>query len=136
MGRTNSDNRIVRLYADGDPESGMSRWSPITYDAVIEGEPQSRLHKFFVANRGGVGEMRVGVWEATAYSEKIDNYAADEIMFVLEGSVTILSDDGEEDTLRRGDCFFMPRGFSGIWKQTETMKKLHMTVDDPDGGQY
>ncbi len=79
--------------------------------------------------------MRVGIWEATAYSEKIDKYAADEIMFVLEGSVTIIGEDGDENTFGPGDCCFMPRGFSGVWKQSETMEKLHMTVDDPDGGQ-
>ena len=127
----NEHPRVIRLHSDGNPKAGMSPWEPITYDAVVEGEPKQRLHKFFVATRGNTGEMRVGVWEATAYTEKIEDYPADEFMFVLEGSVTIIDRDGQEDTFRKGDCFFMPRGFTGYWKQNETIKKFHMTVDRP-----
>ncbi len=44
--------RVIRLHPDGDPDTGMTPWEPITYDAVVEGEPHDRVpamisgHKF------------------------------------------------------------------------------------------
>ncbi len=125
-------SRVIRLRADGDPGSGMTQWQPITGDSVVGGDdPRDRFHRFLVASRGNTGEMHVGVWEATAYSERVVDYPCDEIMFVLEGSVTVIDEDGHEETFKQGDCFFMPLGYTGLWKQDETMKKFHMSVYRP-----
>ncbi|RUU48464.1 hypothetical protein EOD08_02500 [Mesorhizobium sp. M6A.T.Ca.TU.002.02.2.1] len=34
----------------------------------------------------------------------------------------------------KGDSFFMPSGFTGQWKQAETMKKYFMIFDASAGG--
>ena len=63
-----------------------------------------------------------------AYTDKMTPYHCDEIMFLAAGSVTITEEDGREETFVAGDCFFMPKGWSGYWKQSDDLKKFQMTV--------
>ncbi|MER8436837.1 cupin domain-containing protein [Mesorhizobium sp. M1312] len=124
-----SNLRVIRLSPNGDDVQGLSDWENIPAHRVLAGkEAKVRRHKFFGGDRSG-GQVRVGVSEATAYSEKIDNYPKDEFMHVIEGSVTIIHHDGREETFVAGDSFFMPSGFNGVWKQTETIKKYFMVFD-------
>ena len=119
--------RAKRLHADGGPESGMSPWGPVA-DDVVEGDPKARRHRVHNEPRPGGGVSRAGVWEATPYTCRLDNYKCDEFCVVLEGSVTMIDEDGHEEIFRAGDTFLIPKGFTGYWKQTETMKKFFMTT--------
>ncbi|WP_366512141.1 cupin domain-containing protein [Mesorhizobium sp.] len=40
--------------------------------------------------------------------------------------------DGRTETFAKGDSFFMPCGFSGLWQQDEPMKKYFMVFDAYD----
>ena len=72
--------------------------------------------------------MRTGIWRSQAYSEYYDSYAADEFMYVIEGSVT-LEAEGFAQTYRAGEAFFVPKGFCGFWRQTEPMVKFYVIVE-------
>ncbi len=122
-----SITRVKRLLADGDPNLGMTAWGPVK-DDVVEGEPLERQHLVHNDPRPAGGVSRAGVWEATPYTCRLDDYACDEFCVVLEGSVTMIDEDGHEETFRAGDTFLIPKGFTGYWKQTETIKKFFMTV--------
>lgn len=126
--------RVIRLTPDGDPISGMTPWKNFAHDNVIAGEPRERRHRFYIGERLRPGQIRVGIWEATAYTEKLENYPKDEFMYVIEGSVTIVEEDGRQETFAKGDSFFMPSGFTGLWKQDETMKKYFMIFDAYNSG--
>ncbi len=119
--------RAKRLHADGGPESGMSPWGPVA-DDVVEGDPKARRYLVHNEPRPGGGVSRAGVWEATPYTCRLDNYKCDEFCVVLEGSVIMIDEDGHEEIFRAGDTFLIPKGFTGYWKQTETMKKFFMTT--------
>jgi uncharacterized cupin superfamily protein len=125
--------RVIRLSRNGG-DLGLTQWETIPENRVIKGDAKDRRHRFFVGDRPS-GQVRVGVWEATAYSENIESYPKDEFMSVIEGSVTIIDPDGQEETFVVGESFFMPRGFTGIWKQTETMKKYFMVFDASNGAE-
>ncbi len=56
-------------------------------------------------------------------------YPYNEIVFLLEGTISIIDNNGVEELFEPGDCFFLKKGFCGIWKQHETIKSFHMTVD-------
>ncbi len=117
---------VIRLHPNGDPENGMT---PGDWECdLIEGNPKKSFHRFFEARRESMGEMRVGVVEGHAYTEKVVDYPCDEMCLVLEGSVIVIDEDGHEEVFEKGDCLFMPRGFSGFWKQSDNFKKYHMTV--------
>ncbi len=117
---------VIRLDPSGDPKTGMT---PGKFAGdVIEGDPVERVHRFFVTKRDTVSEMRVGVYEGSAYAEKVVDYPCDEMSFVLEGSVTVTNEDGRQEVFEKGDCLFLPQGFNGIWKQSDNFKKFHMTL--------
>ncbi|MER8748007.1 cupin domain-containing protein [Mesorhizobium sp. M1050] len=125
--------RVIRLTPDGDPVTGMTPWEPISHNNVIAGEPKERRHRFYVGERVQPGQVYVGIWEATQYTEELKNYPDDEFMYVIEGSVTIIEEDGRKNTFVKGDSFFMPSGFNGIWEQKETMKKYFMVFSARNG---
>lgn len=126
--------RVIRMSPEGDPVSGMSAWEPISRDSVLSGQADERRHRFYMSDRKLPGQIRVGVWEAGAYCEKLVNYPKDEFMYVIEGSVTIIAENGHKEKFEKGDSFFMPAGFSGVWFQDEPMKKYFMVFDPHDSG--
>ena len=117
---------VTRLNPNTAP---FAPWADVTHSGVIEGQPQERSAVFFEEMRDRPGKMRVGIWESTAYAEKIVDYDKDEFMIVLEGSCTIIDEAGNEEHFRVGDAFFMEKGFTGIWRQSEPMKKYFAMMD-------
>ena len=121
--------RVIRLKANGRSDSGLGPWGDITQANIVSGEARERSEEF-VNKLMPQGCLRAGVWEAKAYTEKLVDYPCDEFMVVLEGSCTIVEEDGNREAFSQGDCFFLPRGFNGYWEQQETMKKYYMIVAD------
>lgn len=124
------DTGLIRLGRDGGGDQSMSQWTdmPLVGD-IIDGAPQERFHRVFDAIIQSPTEVRAGVWQATRYSEKLANYPYNEIVFLLEGTISIIDNNGVEEFFEPGDCFFLQKGFCGLWKQHETIKIFHMTVD-------
>lgn len=91
----------------------------------IEGLAMGRDHVYFTRPEA---RLRTGIWRSQAYTEWYDSYAADEFMYVIEGSVTLENDDFSE-TYCAGEAFFVPKGFSGFWRQTEPMLKFYVIVE-------
>ena len=121
---------ITRLCANGDAEKGMSLWTVSALDGSIQdGAPKERFHHVFNDIIQSPAKVRAGVWEATAYSEEVTDYPYNEIVFLLEGSMSIIDSAGVEERFEPSDCFFLEKGFNGVWKQHSTIKIFHMTVD-------
>ena len=91
----------------------------------IEGLPLGRDHVYF--DRANP-KFRTGIWRSQPYTEFYDSYAADEFMYVLEGEVT-METEGFSETYRAGDAFFVPKGFTGYWRQTQTMVKFYVIIE-------
>jgi uncharacterized cupin superfamily protein len=92
---------------------------------LVEGEAIGQDHIYYSREKPGV---RAGIWRAEPYTDFYENYPFDEFMYVLEGSVTLESEDFIE-TYQKGDAFLVPKGFRGTWKQTEPMLKFYIMVD-------
>jgi uncharacterized cupin superfamily protein len=88
------------------------------------GEPQTGTIVFFEGH--GVS---VGVWECTPGGWAIVDRPTTETMLILGGTVTITPLDGEPVGLGEGDLFVLPKGWSGRWDVTETVRKLFVLVD-------
>ncbi len=121
--------RVIRLHPEGSAESGMGPWQIVDHDNVIS--PNAKDRAVEMVNRELIepSRVRVGIWEAQPYKEKLVNYQCNEFMHVIEGSCTIIEEDGRKERFSKGDSFFMPLGFNGIWEQEETMKKYYMIVE-------
>ena len=122
---------VMRLSASGHPVHGMSPWSEMALvgDAVDNSVPTERFFRAFDKFIDSPSQVRAGVWEATAYAEKVRDYPYNEIVFVVEGSISIFDEDGHEELFEASDCFFLEKGFNGEWRQHSKLKIFHMTVD-------
>lgn len=125
---------ITRLNVNGHPIDGMSPWSemPLVGDAVDNSSPTERFYRAFDQFIDSPSQVRAGVWEATAYAEKLKDYPYNEIVFVVEGSISLFDEDGREERFEPGECFFLEKGFNGEWRQHSKLKIFHMTVDPSD----
>jgi len=118
---------ITRLSTNNE---ALSPWEavPLVGD-IIDGTPEERFNHVFNTTIEGPAVVRAGVWESTQYSEKLTDYPYNEIVFLVEGSMSIIDSEGVEERFSSGECFFLEKGFNGTWKQHETIKIFHMTVD-------
>ena len=95
---------------------------PVPADMVREGAPHTAGVVVF---RNPDGSSEAGIWECTpgAYHVVVER---DEFCHLLAGAVTVAQDGGEALTLRAGDCAMFPRGWSGTWRISETIRKAYM----------
>jgi uncharacterized cupin superfamily protein len=88
------------------------------------GDPQTSSITFF----SGHG-VDVGVWECTPGGWLILDRPDTETMMLLAGTVTITPVGGEPVELAEGDVFVLPKGWSGRWDITETVRKLYIIAE-------
>jgi hypothetical protein len=50
---------------------------------------------------------------------EIQGHPVDEACFVIRGSVILTDSDGRSGTFKAGEGFLLPRGFRGIWSQSD-----------------
>jgi uncharacterized cupin superfamily protein len=124
-----SDLRPIAFSAQG-PDSGLETWEQIPAEALTAGEPVQTGHNYFTDD---TGTMTAGVWTCTPMTGKAGPYGVNEYMLVLEGSVTMIHEDGTENTVSAGESFVIPKGTPCVWKQTENIRKFYVIHDDPSG---
>lgn len=112
----------VRPLTDTD----SARFSPSAYvtdQALREGQPEERelLHLASVDDR-----FSVGTWQAQPYAEYVENHAGYEYTRVLEGRVTLTSDDGTAHSFGPGDAFTIEPGWSGEYRVEEPLLKQYV----------
>lgn len=125
-----SDPKINRMEPMGPADTGLVEWDPISPDDLESGEPVQRGH--FYLNDEALGLM-AGVWDCTAMTSKMAPYDVNEFMYVLEGSVTMVMEDGSEETINAGEAFVIPKGLVCQWKQPGYMRKYFVIFDDKSG---
>jgi len=124
-----SELEILRFAPKGPADAGLETMVELTPDVIEEGSPIERAHNYYTSPSG---VLSAGVWECTPVRTKLLPYPVDEFMLVLEGSVTIVHEDGHEETFRAGDAFVIPRGLPCAWKQTENIRKYYVIYENSD----
>lgn len=125
-----SDLNVIAFDRDGPKDAGLQPWEEIPASALVAGTPVQRGHNYFT---DGTGTLTAGVWDCTPMTSKLEPYSVNEYMHVLEGSVTIVHENGQEETISAGQDFVIPKGAPVQWKQTEYMRKFYVIFDDPSG---
>ena len=70
------------------------------------------------------GQFTVGIWDTTEMHTKPLPFVRNELMFILEGEVTITNADGIASTFKAGDTFMVPKGMSYQWDSKGTVRKI------------
>jgi uncharacterized cupin superfamily protein len=75
------------------------------------------------------GRIGAGIWACNAGNVEIRDNAVEEICFVIRGTVKVTDPRGRSETFGTGECLVLPRGFSGIWSQSDDFAKFYVVVE-------
>lgn len=71
-------------------------------------------------------DVKVGVWEAAPGGWPIVNRENTETCFIVSGRATLTDDEtGEKNEIAAGHVVTFPKGWSGRWDVTETIRKVY-----------
>ncbi len=119
---------IIKFEPHGPEDSGLVVWDPIDPEEIISGTPVQRGHIYHeVADAG----YMAGVWDCTAMTLKFSPYPVHEFMCLLEGSVTLVLEDGKQVTVNAGESFVIPKGLPCQWVQPGYVRKFFLIFEDP-----
>lgn len=121
---------ITVLEPEGPGNSGLTELPPIPEEILISGKPVQKGYRYYEEKESG---FRAGVWACTAFQSRTEPHAGHEFMHLLEGTVTIVHEDGSELEVSAGERFFIPKGTIRSWKQTGPVRKYYMIFPDPSG---
>ncbi len=96
---------------------------------VLSGTPQNRTWN---AHETPDGAFFAGIWESDAGCWAID-YTEAEFCHILEGESRLTDADGTVTTVRKGDAFVIPSGFSGTWEVVTRTRKHYAIYTMPFG---
>ena len=93
---------------------------------AIEGtEPKDATVNAFTTS---ASQVDLGFWECSPGTFRTARDGVNEIILVLEGKATLVSDSGERVDHKAGDMVLIPNGWSGVWEIHEHFKKQYITV--------
>jgi uncharacterized protein len=75
------------------------------------------------------GPIACGVWECTPGGWSIEDRPNTEIIQVVRGLATLTDADGTRHDLVAGSVHVLPKGWSGRWLITETLRKVWVTIE-------
>ncbi|NQD41486.1 DUF861 domain-containing protein [Glutamicibacter halophytocola] len=70
----------------------------------------------------------IGFWACSPGVFTTSRQGVNEVILVLEGSGTLVSDLGHRVEHRAGDMVLIPNGWSGAWEIHEKFKKQYITM--------
>jgi uncharacterized cupin superfamily protein len=105
-----------------DPSMALALSTPPAPEMLHSPVPVQHANEFY---EDATGQFTVGVWQTTGYHRRLIDFPRHELMHLLEGSVTMIDDRGNEETFKAGDTFFVPMGTPNAWKSEGTLKKIY-----------
>ena len=88
-------------------------------EKLIAGNPRQTL---WMQYTNAAGVFFAGVWVSEPGKWRI-SYTEEEYCRILEGESVITGSDGVAHTVRAGDEFIVPRGFTGTWEVVTATRK-------------
>lgn len=105
-----------------DPLATLSPSAAPAAQLLIGPTPQCRSGNAF---EDPATDLRVGIWDSTPYERQGRAHPLNELMHLIEGSVTLLASDGSSVTVNAGDSVFVPLGAHCAWKSTRYVRKVY-----------
>lgn len=92
-------------------------------DGADQGDPQVSLR---VISKDGA--VHVGVWQCTPGGWPIVDRGDTEVASILSGKGVITDADGAQRVLGPGTVVVLPKGWSGRWDISETLRKVYVII--------
>ena len=121
-----SEKLVVRI----DPEKlELIPTQFVSADLVLDGTPEELAADIF---SGSNGNLQLGGWECTPYSEAANPYGIDEFCLLLKGRVSFTDEAGNTDTFNAGESYLVRKGFSGVFRVEERTRKLYAIFESSE----
>jgi uncharacterized cupin superfamily protein len=99
-------------------------YQPAT-ERVVSGDPRQRVWTLY---RSADGRFQSGIWECSVGKWQV-TFTESEFCQLLGGVIVMTAADGQERTVRAGDVFLVPAGFSGYWDVREPARKYYAVYE-------
>jgi len=94
-------------------------------ERLVTGNPQLTVWQHYT---DPTGQFSVGEWQGEVGAWRVQ-YTEEEFCQIIEGASTITGDDGSVVTVRAGDRFVIPAGFTGTWQVLERTRKTYVIFE-------
>ncbi|MBM7063306.1 cupin domain-containing protein [Pseudomonas sp. UL073] len=94
-------------------------------EKVLKGDPEQSVRNHYSSP---CGQFSSGIWEG-AVGQWTVNYTEHEYCEILQGVSVLRDAQGTAKTLRTGDRFVIPAGFSGTWEVLEPCRKVYVMFE-------
>jgi uncharacterized cupin superfamily protein len=119
-----ASNNLVRLDRDRLEGNNLGKFEPYEPD---HSDLMARGHNFFTS---ADGNFSLGVWETKPGKLSIpDPYTVDELMYVLEGKIVLIDDQGNQSEYGAGEGVVLPKGWSGTFSVPEGARKIYVSYE-------
>lgn len=102
-----------------DLSQALASTNPPAANVLLTATPKAWSKTVFSA-----GNLRVGLWQCEAYARKQVEPNYSELMFILEGAVTLQASQGESHHVRAGETVIVPKGATNAWVSENTVRKV------------
>ena len=119
-----SNLKCIRIPSNG-AAAGLEPTDYIAPEMLQSGDPQERGRSFYADQ---TGQLDAGVWECEPNRHVYEAAPYDEFVYLLEGRIDVIDDDGAVETFKAGDSFILPRGCKCTWDVKEPVRKLYVVL--------
>jgi uncharacterized cupin superfamily protein len=119
-----SSLKCIRIPSGADVD-GLEPTDYIAPEMLRSGDPQERGRSFYADQ---TGQFDAGVWECQPNVHVLEAAPYDEFVYLLEGHIDVIDDEGTVETYKAGDSFMMPRGCKCTWDVKEPVRKLYVVL--------
>lgn len=106
--QTSAQNILKPILLDKSTLSGIG------LDKVsLNAEPE---REFFQKRLLRGDDISVYVVSSQSWTTRMDNFAIDEVVFMLNGKALITPDQGQKMEFQSNEFFFIPKGYTGKWQ--------------------
>lgn len=102
-----------------DLGQGLAPCNPPPASVLLTEAPKAWSETLF-----SVANLRVGLWQCEAYARKQVEPSYSELMFILEGSVTLTAEQGDRYVVRATETVVVPKGATNAWVSEGIVRKV------------
>ncbi len=108
------------------PFANLEATDYISDDMLRQGAPNEMGKSHY---SDSTGQLDVGVWQCDVNRHEMNDCPYDEFVYLLEGHLDIIDEQGLVETYQAGDSFVMPRGANCTWDVKKPIRKIYVVLE-------